>query len=86
MAINNGMCTIEGFEYVKGWETINSYPVNNDVKKNHLQVATAALSFQLMTCAEPPELVIATIQSLLSIKKDCDEIIIIDNNNTDTSM
>ena len=39
-----------------------------------------------MTCAEPPELVIVTIQSLLSIKKDCDEIIIIDNNNTDTSM
>ena len=86
MAINNGMCTIEGFEYVKGWETINSYPVNNDVKKNHLQATTAALSFQLITRAEPPELVIATIQSLLSIKKDCDEIIIIDNNNTDTSM
>lgn len=33
MAINNGMCTKEGLEYVKGWETINSYPVDNDVKK-----------------------------------------------------
>jgi cellulose synthase/poly-beta-1,6-N-acetylglucosamine synthase-like glycosyltransferase len=39
-----------------------------------------------MTRAEPPEVVIATIQSLLVVKKDCDEIIIIDNNNTDISI
>lgn len=40
------------------------------------------LSFQLMTCAEPPQLVIATIKSLLKTKADGDEILIIDNNNT----
>ena len=47
---------------------------------------TAVLSFQLMTRAEPPELVIATIHSLLAIKNTADEILIIDNNNTDTSL
>lgn len=40
-----------------------------------------ALSFQIMTCAEPPELVIETINSLLAIKGAKDEILIIDNNN-----
>lgn len=40
-----------------------------------------ALSFQIMTCAEPPELVIETINSILAIKSDQDEILIIDNNN-----
>lgn len=40
-----------------------------------------ALSFQIMTCAEPPELVIDTINSLLAIKSPQDEILIIDNNN-----
>ncbi|MBU5617763.1 glycosyltransferase [Psychrobacter sp. TAE2020] len=40
------------------------------------------LSFQLMTCAEPPEMVIASIESLLAIKAADDEILIIDNNNT----
>ena len=44
-----------------------------------------ALSFQLMTRAEPPELVIATIKSLLAIKEARDEILIIDNNNKETS-
>ena len=39
------------------------------------------LSFQLMTCAEPPDLVIASIKSLLAIKAPADEILIIDNNN-----
>ncbi len=53
-------------------------------KKNLL--APASLSFQLMTRSEPPELVIATIQSLLAIKEATDEILIIDNNNTDTSL
>ena len=49
-------------------------------KKNLL--VPASLSFQLMTRSEPPELVIATIQSLLAIKEATDEILIIDNNNT----
>ncbi|WP_333613203.1 hypothetical protein, partial [Psychrobacter sp.] len=53
-------------------------------KKNLL--ASASLSFQLMTRSEPPELVIATIQSLLAVKQATDEILIIDNNNTDTSL
>lgn len=53
-------------------------------KKNLL--APASLSFQLMTRSEPPELVIATIQSLLAVKYANDEILIIDNNNTDTSL
>lgn len=40
------------------------------------------LSFQLMTCAEPPKLVIDTIKSLIITKSVDDEILIIDNNNT----
>lgn len=40
------------------------------------------LSFQLMTCAEPPQLVIETIKSLIVTKAAEDEILIIDNNNT----
>lgn len=69
----------------EGWVTINSSSINNSIETTHSQASVPALSFQLMTRAEPPELVIATIQSLIAIKKDCDEIIIIDNNNTDTS-
>ncbi len=61
--------------------------IEHAFKKNTLQtIATTALSFQLMTRAEPPEMVIATIQSLLAIKASHDEIIIIDNNNTATSL
>lgn len=86
MAFDKGVFTKVGLEYVTGGETIRSSSVNNHVEKDPLQAHTVALSFQLMTRAEPPELVIATIQSLLVVKKDCDEIIIIDNNNTDTSM
>ena len=44
------------------------------------------LSFQLMTCAEPIDVVIASIQSILAIKSVDDEILIIDNNNTKTSL
>ena len=86
MAFDKGVFTKVGLEYVTGGETIRSSSINNHVEKNPLQAHTVALSFQLMTRAEPPELVIATIQSLLIVKKHCDEIIIIDNNNTDTSM
>ena len=45
-----------------------------------------AFSFQLMTRAEPPEMVISTIKSLLAIKSTTDEILIIDNNHTDQSL
>lgn len=48
--------------------------------------ATIAFSFQLMTRAEPPEIVIATIKSLLAVKQAVDEILIIDNNHTDKSL
>ncbi len=44
------------------------------------------LSFQLMTRAEPADMVIATIRSLLAIKEPEDEILIVDNNHTDTSL
>ena len=48
--------------------------------------ATIAFSFQLMTRAEPPEMVIDTIKSLLAVKETTDEILIIDNNHTDKSL
>lgn len=69
--------------------TIDESLVERSTKKRKSQPQASeapALSFQLMTRAEPPELVIATIQSLLAIKEAHDEIIIIDNNNTETSM
>lgn len=44
------------------------------------------LSFQMMTRAEPADLVIATIKSLLAVKSAGDEILIIDNNNTETAL
>ena len=86
MALDKGVTTKVGLEYVIGGEIVKNSSVNNHVEKDPLQTHTTALSFQLMTRAEPPKLVIATIQSLLAVKKDCDEIIIIDNNNTDPSM
>ncbi|WP_350559617.1 glycosyltransferase family 2 protein [Psychrobacter sp. CAL346-MNA-CIBAN-0220] len=44
------------------------------------------LSFQLMTHAEPAEMVIATIKSLLAIKATDDEILIVDNNHTEIAL
>ncbi|WP_299186655.1 glycosyltransferase family 2 protein [uncultured Psychrobacter sp.] len=44
--------------------------------------APVRLSFQLMTRAEPAQMVIDTIKSLLAIKADDDEILIVDNNHT----
>jgi len=86
MAFDKGVFTKVDLEYVTSEGTVKSSSINNYVEKDPLQAHTAVLSFQLMTRSEPPELVIATIQSLLVVKKDCDEILIIDNNNTDTSM
>ena len=50
------------------------------------QSTSIRLSFQLMTRAEPIEMVIASIQSLLAIKAIDDEILIIDNNHTNTAL
>lgn len=47
---------------------------------------TARLSFQIMTRAEPLEVVVATIESLLAVKSTDDEILIIDNNHTDKAL
>jgi len=47
---------------------------------------TVSLSFQIMTRAEPLEVVVATIESLLAIKSADDEILIIDNNHTDKAL
>jgi cellulose synthase/poly-beta-1,6-N-acetylglucosamine synthase-like glycosyltransferase len=47
---------------------------------------TVSLSFQIMTRAEPLEVVTATIESLLAIKSANDEILIIDNNHTDKAL
>lgn len=48
--------------------------------------APIRLSFQLMTRAEPAAIVIETIKSLLAIKADDDEILIVDNNNTQMTL
>lgn len=51
-----------------------------------LSAAPIALSFQLIIRAEPVELVLATLRSLLAIKQADDEIIIIDNNHTQAAL
>lgn len=65
--------------------TIMTKAKSTDIQPNiphpHLR-----LSFQIMTRAEPPALVQATIESLLAIKNPDDEILIIDNNHTDQSL
>jgi len=56
---------------------------------NNKQISTKApvrLSFQLMTRAEPAQMVIDTIKSLMAIKANDDEILIVDNNNTQTTL
>ncbi|TXD98435.1 glycosyltransferase [Psychrobacter frigidicola] len=61
---------------------------NNASFKNNtpLTVKSVRLSFQMMTRAEPVEMVIATIKTLLKIKAPDDEILIVDNNNTETAL
>lgn len=90
MAVNNGVV------YKTILDAIAASPkkpyLQNDFSDDRLSYkathanANAPLSFQLMTRAEPPELVITTIQSLLAVKDANDEILIIDNNNTETSL
>ena len=60
----------------------NSWPIKN----GHHTSPIPLLSFQLMTRAEPAQMVIDTIESLLAIKADGDEILIIDNNHTNTEL
>lgn len=60
---------------------------NNSITKNrHNSNKPVHLSFQLMTRAEPVQMVIDTIDSLLAMKTDGDEILIIDNNHTETAL
>lgn len=47
---------------------------------------TVSLSFQIMTRAEPLEVVVATIESLLAIKSADDEVLVIDNNHTNKAL
>lgn len=64
----------------------NTNEINNNIADSNSSNTSIRLSFQLMTRAEPAEMVIATIQSLLAIKAADDEILIVDNNNTNTSL
>ncbi|MGE6572165.1 glycosyltransferase family 2 protein [Psychrobacter namhaensis] len=81
MAVNNGL------RYQDMLTEVAELPMEHALQGHHSQAnMTISLSFQLMTRAEPAELVIATIQSLLAVKAPHDEIIIVDNNHTETSL
>ncbi|SJM38056.1 Poly-beta-1,6-N-acetyl-D-glucosamine synthase [Psychrobacter pasteurii] len=72
--------------YISDIHKSNTYKLDklsSDKLNTQKQVA---LSFQIMTRAEPPELVIETIKSLLAVKKPQDEILIVDNNNQETHL
>lgn len=60
--------------------------INDNIANPIISKKPIRLSFQLMTRAEPAEMVIATINSLLAIKATDDEILIVDNNNTERSL
>lgn len=53
---------------------------------NSSRMGEVAISFQIMTRAEPVAIVKATIASLLAIKAPQDEVIVIDNNHTEKSL
>ena len=74
---------IAGYADIEGYsrDTLNIHTVRSYTSENPIR-----LSFQLMTRAEPAALVIETIRSLLAIKADDDEILIVDNNNTETTL
>ena len=81
------MLVSNGVPRKKILKNIASTSIKQSLQETHSPASQEpSLSFQLMTRAEPPALVIATIQSLLAIKAPQDEIIIIDNNNTATSL
>lgn len=64
----------------------NTKEINENITNFNSSNKHIRLSFQLMTRAEPAEMVIATINSLLSIKAAADEILIVDNNHTETAL
>ena len=76
-------------------DSINDRHLNPQKSELHTKSASPSLipvslpvrlSFQLMTCAEPIDVVIASIESILAIKSADDEIVIVDNNNTKTAL
>ena len=75
--------SMDGYADVAGYsrDTLNIHTGRSYTSENPIR-----LSFQLMTRAEPAAMVIETIKSLLAIKADDDEILIVDNNNTQTSL
>ena len=87
--------TLKGNRALKDYSDIDGYAgikdharealsIHMDMGGVHTSKNSVRLSFQLMTCAEPVAMVIETIKSLLAIKADDDEILIVDNNNTQT--
>lgn len=54
--------------------------------RSQLSKQEMGISFQIMTRAEPADMVRATIASLLAIKETHDEIIIVDNNHSDEAL
>lgn len=86
--------TLKGNRALKDYSDIDGYAGIKDHAREaisihmdcrvHTSKNSVRLSFQLMTCAEPVAMVIETIKSLLAIKADDDEILIVDNNNTQT--
>lgn len=75
--------SMDGYADVAGYsrDTLNIHTGRSYTSENPIR-----LSFQLMTRAEPAAMVIETIKSLLAIKADDDEILIVDNNNTQTTL
>lgn len=74
------MLASNGVPRKKILKNIASTSIKQSLQETHSQASQGpSLSFQLMTRAEPPAMVIATIQSLLAVKAPQDEIIIIDN-------
>jgi cellulose synthase/poly-beta-1,6-N-acetylglucosamine synthase-like glycosyltransferase len=69
-----------------GYSNENFKEINDHVANFNSSNTSIRLSFQLMTRAEPAEMVIATIRSLLAIKAADDEILIVDNNHTETAL
>ena len=83
-------CTLKDYSDIDGYAGIEDHAreaINIHMgRRVHTSKNPVRLSFQLMTRAEPAEMVIETIKSLLAIKSDDDEILIVDNNNTETTL
>lgn len=75
--------SMDGYAGVQGYSRDS---LNIHTEHAYTSKIPIRLSFQLMTRAEPAAMVIDTIKSLLAIKADDDEILIVDNNNTQMSL